>query len=104
MTQDAVVSKIIADISQKYLSRCRYDGEVVRKLNGAMRLWDRDDSGRIDEEEVGQAILDIFGYKLTDHQRRLVFNRLDEDGDGFVSKLEFIHGSQKDAVRPAARL
>ena len=70
----------------------RTHARAVNTHPGAMRLWDRDDSGRIDEEEVGQAILDIFGYKLTDHQRRLVFNRLDEDGDGFVSKLEFIHG------------
>jgi Ca2+-binding EF-hand superfamily protein len=91
-TNDAVVNKIIADISHKYLSRCRYDGEVVRRLNGAMRLWDRDDSGCIDEQEVGEAILDIFGYKLSDEQRHLVFEKLDQDRDGFVSKLEFIHG------------
>jgi Ca2+-binding EF-hand superfamily protein len=92
VTQDAVVNKIIKDIGQKYLSRCRYDGEVVRKLNGAMRLWDRDDSGCIDEEEVGEAILDIFGYQLTPRQRHLVFQKLDQDRDGYVSKLEFIHG------------
>lgn len=51
--------------------------------------FDIDGNGTIDKDELGHALSDIKGRKVTDQEVDLIMNKLDENGDGELQFFEF---------------
>ena len=76
-------------------------------------LYDDDNSGEIDTEELGQ-LMKSLGRVMTEPELRSMFAELDEDNDGHVSKNEFLtwaalqdsecnkEGSEHDSIEELA--
>eukprot|EP00753_Platysulcus_tardus_P001090 PLAT11042.1.p1 GENE.PLAT11042.1~~PLAT11042.1.p1 ORF type:complete len:407 (-),score=160.72 PLAT11042.1:77-1150(-) len=67
---------------------CSLDAATVSSFG--FRLFDLDNSGMLDQEEVEALIQEVYGEKLKNNMRvRKVLRLLDRDGDGEVSFDEF---------------
>lgn len=77
-------------------------GRVEDKLDWVFKLYDIDKSGSVDRREmtkVVSAIVSMNGPIVeTDVEARVekLFNLMDTDGDGEVTKEEFFQGAKKD--------
>jgi Ca2+-binding EF-hand superfamily protein len=87
-----IAQQVIDTIAQKQWERCHSDHDVVRKMVGQLRHWDIDTDGEITEQECRDIVSQNYGFDLTDEQSKAFFSIMDENGDGTISKMEFIRG------------
>uniref|UniRef100_A0A671SW73 Guanylyl cyclase-activating protein 2-like n=1 Tax=Sinocyclocheilus anshuiensis TaxID=1608454 RepID=A0A671SW73_9TELE len=81
--------------------------EIIRKLEDRLKwsfkVYDRDDSGKLDRQEVKRVIKVICQLKKNHIHMTpsdicdRIFKLLDENNDGQISLSEFMEGAQKDA-------
>ena len=81
------------------------DGTAKQKLESAFRMYDLDGNGVIDVDEmtkVVQAIYGMMGEGSADPaywakvRTVIIFRRMDENGDGYLTEEEFIQGCMQD--------
>lgn len=81
------------------------DSHPVEKLNWAFRLYDIDGNGTIEKgemENIIKAISKLLGENVSHTQTtpaertRLIFQKVDKNGDGVISKEEFVEGCLSD--------
>ena len=74
-------------------------GDQREKLSYTFDLYDQDNSGFIDVQELNSIIYAMFGMLGTDRDKehslalaQLCLKQLDKSGDGTISKEEFVSG------------
>merc|ERR1712025_1126196 len=73
-------------------------GQAEDKLRLMFSLYDRDNNGSIDGNEMNSVIREVYGMLAEDgsNQAREMFNLMDMDGDGKITEAEFITACMKD--------
>ncbi|KAK7117448.1 hypothetical protein R3I94_022880 [Phoxinus phoxinus] len=78
-------------------------GNLEDRLKWSFKVYDRDDSGKLDKQEVKRIIRIICQLKKNNISMTpseicdRIFDLLDENKDGHISLSEFMEGAQKDA-------
>jgi Ca2+-binding EF-hand superfamily protein len=92
LSPEMIAQQVLDTIAQKQWERCHSDHDVVRQMVRQIRHWDINTDGDISEEECRAIISQYFGFDLTPAQSKAFFALLDVNGDGKISKMEFIRG------------
>ncbi|XP_077066017.1 guanylate cyclase activator 1g [Siphateles boraxobius] len=78
-------------------------GNLEDRLKWSFKVYDRDDSGKLDKQEVKRIIRIICQLKKNNSNMTpdeicdRIFELLDENKDGHISLSEFMEGAQKEA-------
>ncbi|KAI3377382.1 hypothetical protein L3Q82_008572 [Scortum barcoo] len=85
-----------------------FRGDLEHKLRWSFKVYDKDNNGYVDRDELRSIIDNIYRIKkstktdVSDPQLTVddvvdrILNTVDHDGDGYINMEEFIRGAQQD--------
>merc|ERR1712098_347102 len=74
------------------------NGQAEDKIRLMFSLYDKDNNGSIDGNEMNSVIREVYGMLAEDgsNQAKTMFDMMDMDGDGKITETEFITACMKD--------